>query len=110
MTFVYPVVVVWQLSGVRDPNQHLWDSLGLFLIVASWLQQPQPSHLHTTVYNARWEGTENIKGLTAGMPSLFAKVRKHFPKTSQGTFRCKYVFNIFRFDNDNLKKGDRGVL
>ena len=28
------------------------DSLGLLLMVTSWLQQPHPSHLHTTVYKA----------------------------------------------------------
>lgn len=36
----------------------------------------------------------------------FSKMtKKTFLKASQGTFRCKYVYNFFTFDNYNLKKG-----
>lgn len=53
-----------------------------------------------------------MKEITAGMPFSVGKVKKkklkNFPKSLLGIFRYKYGFSIFRFDNDNLKKG-KGV-
>lgn len=59
-------------------------------MVANWLQQPQLSHLHTIVY--KMGGGKEYKRDNYWDDIL---VWEGFPKT----------LNIFRFDNENMKKG-----
>lgn len=57
-------------------------------MVANWLQQPQLSHLHTIVY--KMEEVKNIKEITTDDVLVWEGFQN---------------LNIFRFDNENMKKG-----